>query len=194
MATPPPSSPAPSSSGRPGTGWWVGAVASALILAVGGYLLGHSTGVSSTEDEYAKGEPKYEQIYNAGAAAGTNVGESAGEKEGEAAGEKTGREAGIARGEQVGFERGEAQGKQEGLTQGQAEGREAGATTALGFTTWNTGAPYVVRVTQGKTANVPFSVSTRTQMQPGTAYELCQGSATQVCSKPVSTGSSSSGE
>lgn len=194
MATPPPSSPTPSSSGRPATVWWAGAVASALVLAVAGYALGHSTGTSSAEDEYAKGQPKYEEIYNAGAAAGTNVGESAGEKEGEAAGRKAGREAGIARGEQVGLERGEAKGKQEGLTEGQAEGREAGATTALAFTSWNTGAPYIVRVTQGKTANVPFQVATRTQMEPGTAYELCQGSASQVCSKPVSTGSPTSGE
>lgn len=181
--TPPPSSPSPASSGRPGTGWWVGAVAAALVLAVGGYLLGHSTGVSSTEDEFAEGQPKYEEIYNAGAAAGTNVGESAGEK--------TGKAEGVAAGQKAGFEKGEAQGKKEGeaagLEQGQAEGREAGASAALSFSSWNTGAPYIVRVQNSDTENVPYSISTRTQMVAGKAYALCSGSATEVCVKTDST-------
>lgn len=193
MATPPPSTPSPSStpSGRPGTWWWVGAVAAALVLAVAGYALGNSRGVSSTEDEYAEGQPKYEEIFNAGATAGTTVGEAAGEK----SGEKTGRAEGVAAGQKAGFEKGEEageeKGKQEGLEQGQAEGREAGATAALGFSSWQTGVPYIVRVEQSQTADVPYTISTRTLMEEGKAYALCTGSTTQVC---VKTESAASGE
>ncbi len=187
MATPPPSSPTPSSSGKPATAWWVGAVAIALLIGVGGYLLGHSTGVSSTEDEYAEGTAKYEEIYNAGAAAGTQVGQSAGEKQGKA--------QGVAAGEKAGFERGEEQGKKEGeaagLEQGQAEGRQAGAEAALSFTSWNTGSPYIIRVQESSTADVPYSISTRTQMVAGKAYALCTGSATEVCVKTDTTAASS---
>lgn len=193
MATPPPPSssspsPAPAPSGRPATAWWVGAVAVALLLAVAGYALGHSTGVSSTEDEYAEGEPKYEEIFNAGASAGTEVGESAGKKQGVAAGEK----AGFERGEEEGKQEGEKAGEAAGLEQGQAEGRKSGASAALAFSTWNTGAPYIVRVQESDTADVPYSVSTRTQMDPGKAYALCTGSATDVCVKTEA--STASGE
>lgn len=185
MATPPPSTPSPSSppSGKPGTWWWVGAVAAALLLAVAGYALGHSRGVSSTEDEYAEGQPKYEEIYNAGAAAGSNVGKAAGERQGE----KTGRAEGVAAGQKAGFEKGqeagEQAGKREGLEQGQAEGREAGAAAALGFSSWQTGVPYIIRVEPSQTADVPTTISTRTLMQEGKAYALCAGSTTQVCVK-----------
>lgn len=182
MATPPPPSspspaPTPSSSGKPSTGWWAGAVAVALVLMVGGYLFGHSQGVSSTEDEYAQGQPKYEEIFNAGAQAGTNVGETAGKQQGQ----KEGLAQGVSAGKKVGFENGEAAGKQAGLAQGQAEGREAGATAALGFSTWDTGQPYIIRVEESDTQNVPYTVSTRTQMVPGKAYALCSGSTTEVC-------------
>jgi hypothetical protein len=189
MATSPPSTPSPSSSssGRPGTWWWVGAVAAALVLAVAGYALGNSRGVSSTEDEYAEGQPKYEEIYNAGATAGTTVGEAAGQQKGE----KTGRVEGVAAGEKAGFEKGEEAGKQEGLEEGQAEGRESGATAALGFSSWQTGVPYIVRVQQSQTADVPYTISTRTLMEEGEAYALCSGSTTQVC---VKTESAPSGE
>lgn len=191
MSTPPPSTPSPSSSGRPGTAWWIGAVAAALVLAVAGYALGNSRGASSTEDEYAEGQPKYEEIYNAGATAGSTVGEAAGQQEGE----KTGRAEGVAAGQKVGFEKGEQageqQGKQEGLAQGQAEGREAGAAAALGFSSWQTGVPYIVRVEQSQTADVPYTISTRTLMAEGKAYALCTGSTTQVC---VKTESAPSGE
>lgn len=185
MATPPPSTPSPSSpsSGRPGTWWWVGAVAAALVLAVAGYALGHSRGVSSTEDEYAEGQPKYEEIYQAGAAAGTNVGEAAGQQQGQ----KEGRAQGVSAGKKVGFEEGEEQGKKEGeaagLEQGQAEGRQAGSQAALGFSSWQTGVPYIVRVEPGQTADVAYSISTRTLMEEGKAYALCAGSTTQVCVK-----------
>lgn len=192
MSTPPPPTPSSSSSsGRPGTGWWVGAVAAVLVLAVAGYALGHSRGVSSTEDEYAEGQPKYEEIYNAGAAAGTTVGQAAGEQQGE----KTGRAAGVAAGEKAGFERGEQAGKQAGekagLAEGQAEGRQAGAQAALGFSSWQTGVPYIVRAGTSQTADVPYTISTRTLMEVGKAYALCTGSTTQVC---VKTETAASGE
>lgn len=188
MATPPPSTPSPSSSssGKPGTGWWIGAVAAALVLAVGGYVLGHSTGVSSTEDEYAEGQPKYEEIYNAGAAAGTNVGEAAGQKQGRAQGVAAGQKAGFEQGEEAGKKAGEAA----GLEQGQAEGRQAGSQAALGFSSWQTGVPYIVRVEESQTADVAYTISTRTLLEEGKAYALCTGSTTQVCVK-ADTGESS---
>ncbi|MBJ7329069.1 MAG: hypothetical protein JHC95_04170 [Solirubrobacteraceae bacterium] len=173
MSTPPPSNPAPSPSAKPTPVWWIGAVVVALVLAVGGYAIGKSAGESSVKDEYAEGQPKYIAIYNRGAATGQTAGETAGE----AAGEKSG----VAQGEKAGFERGEARGKAAGLAAGQAQGREAGATEALGFSTWDTGAPYIVRVSESDTPQVPYVISHRTAFEPGKAYALCDGSTSNVC-------------
>lgn len=168
--------PDPPKSGGPGPGWWVGAIVVALLLGAGGYLLGQSNGESSEKDKYAAGQPAYQQIYDQGFAAGQGKGQAQGQQQGAAEGKK------------AGFEEGQASGK--------AEGTAAGADQALGgFNSWEPGAPYIVRVQQGPSKEVPWTITTRTQMQEGTAYALCQDAPTSVCTKVESSsgGTSSDG-
>jgi hypothetical protein len=161
-------------SGRsPGAGWWIGAVLVAAVLGVGGYLLGHSAGENAERDNFVAGASGYEAIYQQGVAAGT------------AQGTQRGQAQGAAAGKQVGFEEGEqtgsAQGEQAGLEQGERQGMVAGASAALGgFSAWEPGTPYVVKVQAGTTA-VPYEIDSRTQLQPNTEYALCQDDPTQVC-------------
>jgi hypothetical protein len=49
-----------------------------------------------------------------------------------------------------------------------------------GFSTWEPGAPYIVKVRTG-TDPVPYEISSRTQLEPDTEYALCQDDQTQVC-------------
>ena len=159
----------------PGPGWWVGAIVIALLLGAGGYLLGQSNGENSEKDKYAAGQPAYQQIYDQGYAAGQGKGQAQGQEQGAAAGKK------------AGFEEGQASGK--------AEGTAAGADQALGgFNSWEPGAPYIVRVQQGPSKEVPWTISTRTQMVQGTAYALCADAPESVCTKTESSsGGTSSG-
>jgi hypothetical protein len=152
---------APPPSRQPGTGWWIGAALVAAVLGVGGYLVGHNIGQSNERDDFDAGAPGYNDIYQQGFAAG------------KANGTQQGQAQGAAQGEQAGLE----QGKQQGVEQGMS----AGATHALGgFTTWEPGAPYVVKVKAGS-SSVPNQISSRTQMQPETDYALCRDDPSQVC-------------
>lgn len=165
---------APPPSRQPGPGWWIGAVVVAAVLGVGGYLVGHNVGQSNERDNFDAGAPGYNDIYQQGFAAGKAQGTQQGQAQGQA--------QGAAQGEQAGLE----QGKQQGQQQGVAEGTSAGAAQALGgFTTWQPGTPYVVKVSAGSDS-VPYQISSRTQMQPDTDYALCRDAPTQVCTVPES--------
>ena len=164
---------APPTGGRPAAGWWVGAALVAAVLGVGGYLVGHNVGQSNERDNFDAGAPGYNVIYQQGFAAGKGEGTQQGQAQGAAKGEQTG----LEQGEQTGLEQGKQQGQQEGFK----EGTSAGATQALGgFTTWDPGAPYVVKVKAGS-GSVPYQISSRTQMQPDTDYALCHDDPSQVC-------------
>jgi hypothetical protein len=150
---------------QPGAGWWIGAVLMAAMLGVGGYLVGHNVGQSNERDNFDAGAPGYNVIYQQGFAAGKDQGTQQGQAQG------------AANGEQAGLE----QGKQQGQQQGVEQGTSAGASQALGgFTTWEPGAPYVVKVEAGSDS-VPYEISSRTQMESGTDYALCQDDPSQVC-------------
>jgi hypothetical protein len=164
--------PPPPPGRQPGAGWWIGAILVATVLGVGGYLVGHNVGQSNERDNFDAGAPGYNDIYQQGFAAGKDEGTQQGQAQG------------AAKGEQTGLEQGKAQGVQQGVQQGTT----AGATQALGgFTTWETGAPYVVKVKAGSDA-VPYQISSRTQMQPDTDYALCQDDPSQVCTVAEASG------
>jgi len=161
---------------QPGAGWWIGAVLVAVVLGVGGYLVGHNVGQSNERDNFDAGAPGYNDIYQQGFAAGKDQGTQQGQAQGQA--------QGAAQGEQAGLEQGKQQGEQQGVEQGTS----VGATQALGgFTTWEPGAPYVVKVKAGSDS-VPYEISSRTQMQPDTDYALCQDEPSQVCTVAEASG------
>lgn len=161
------------------------AVAVLAIAGVGGYLIGHNKGESSGDSagyaeglaagkkqvqaNYEEGKPGYEKIFAAG----------------QAAGEKTGKE----QGKRVGFEEGERQ----GVSTGQSEGVRQGAAAVLGgFDSWTDGAYYVITMEAG--SDVPYTISSRTQVQPATSYHLCSsGGSQQLCQSPLSGGGDGSG-
>jgi len=162
------------------------AVAVLVVAGIGGYLVGHSSGDDSGQKsgydkgvdaglaqgrgEYEKGKPGYEQIYEKGKADGVQEGRAQGVQQGESEGERTGEQ----QGERTGFE----SGQQVGVTTGEREGVRQGAATVLGgFSTWADGAFYIVTVGASSTAGVPYTVTSRTQLQPATSYRLCDDGA-----------------
>jgi len=167
---------APPPSRQPSAGWWIGAALVAAVLGVGGYLVGHNVGQSNERDNFDAGAPGYNDIYQQGFAAG------------KAKGTQQGQAQGAAQGEQAGLEQGKQQGVEQGKQQGVEQGTSAGATQALGgFTTWEPGAPYVVKVKAGSNS-VPYQISSRTQMQPDTDYALCHDDPSQVCTVKEASG------
>lgn len=167
---------APPPSRQPTAGWWIGAALVAAVLGVGGYLVGHNVGQSNERDNFDAGAPGYNDIYQQGFAAG------------KAKGTQQGQAQGAAQGEQAGLEQGKQQGVEQGKQQGVEQGTSAGATQALGgFTTWEPGAPYVVKVKAGSNS-VPYQISSRTQMQPDTDYALCHDDPSQVCTVKEASG------
>ncbi|HEV7774067.1 MAG TPA: hypothetical protein VGO48_12360 [Conexibacter sp.] len=171
------------------------AIAVLVIAGVGGYLIGHNKGESSGDSKgyaegvtagkqqvlanYQPGKPGYQDIYNAGAHHGKAKGEQQGQAQGEAQGKK------------VGFE----QGQKQGVTTGEDEGVKQGAAAVLGgFNTWNEGAYYVITMEAGTSDGVAYTIDTRTQLQSGTNYRICQsGGATQLCESPVTAAAASTG-
>jgi len=167
------------------------ALAGLVIAGVGGYLIGHNKGENSGDSKgyaagvaagkqqvqanYEPGKPGYQTIYDAGAQAGHAKGEKAGQQQGK----------------QVGFE----QGHKQGVTTGQDEGVKQGAAAVLGgFNTWTEGAYYVITMAAGTTDGVAYTIDTRTQLQSGTNYRICQqGGATQLCESPVTADAASTG-
>ena len=141
------------------------------MLGVGGYLVGHNVGQSNERDNFDAGAPGYNDIYQQGFAAG----KAQGTQQGQAQGAAKGEQAGLEQGKQTGRRAGQAAGR------GLEQGTSAGATQALGgFTTWEPGAPYVIKVKAGSDS-VPYQISSRTQMQPDTDYALCHDDPSQVC-------------
>lgn len=137
------------------------AVAAVLIVAA---FFG---GKAVEKKNYEEGKDGYNEIYNAGAASGT------------AAGTKAGKEQGQKEGQQQGEAEGTEKGKQEGVAEGTADG----ANQALGnFSSWNTSTPYVILMGTGS-GDVPYSISSRTLMQPDTFYKIC-ASGQGVCTEP----------
>jgi len=165
-----------------------------VVLAaagIGGYLIGHNKGESSGDSkgyasgvaagkaqvtaEYQPGKPGYETIYAAGKQAGFSKGNAQGQ----------------AQGKKVGFQ----QGQKQGITTGDSEGVRQGAAAVLGgFDTWDEGSYYVITMEAGTSDDVAYTIDTRTQLQPGTSYRVCQsGGATQLCESPVASSASAGG-
>jgi hypothetical protein len=182
------------------------AVAVLVIAGLGGYLIGHSSGDDAGEKSgeasgqqagfqrgleqgrtegaapYQRGQSGYKQIFDAGKAEGEQIGLRRGTAQGERAGQ--------AQGERVGFQQGERQ----GVTTGQAEGVRQGAAAVLGgFETWTDGAFYIVTVGASSTAGVPYTITSRTQLQSGTDYKLCNDGGSQVCQSPTASDASAGG-
>ncbi len=169
------------------------ALAVLVIAGVGGYLIGHNKGESSGDSKgyaagvaagkqqalanYQPGQPGYKAIYARGQAAGNAQGQQTGE----------------VQGKKVGFE----QGQRQGVTTGDSEGVRQGAAAVLGgFDSWTDGSYYIVTMATGTETGVPYTISSRTQIQPGTNYRVCQsneGNATQLCESPVAASASTGG-
>lgn len=140
-----------------------------IALIVGAFFLGKSL----EKQNYDPGEDGYNKIY------------AAGQQSGNAAGTATGKEEGVAEGTESGKKSGIKEGKEQGETQGQADG----ASAALGgFSDWSTGTPYVVEFTRGPNAQVPFAIDSRTLMQVGTSYKICD-SGKGICTTSASSSS-----
>jgi hypothetical protein len=154
------------------------------IMAVVGVILivaAVFVGKALEKKNYDPGADGYTAIFNAGAKAGHSVGEASGQKAGQEAGQKQGEQEGLAKGTEQGKEA------------GKAEGTADGAAAALGnFGSWETGAPYVVSVTQGPSSDVPYVVESRTLMQPDTFYKIC-ASGQGVCTEADNNATSGAG-
>ncbi|MBJ7459127.1 MAG: hypothetical protein JHD02_08070, partial [Thermoleophilaceae bacterium] len=145
------------------------AVAAVLIVAA---FFG---GKAIEKKNYDPGKDGYNEIYAEGAKAGTTAGTAAGTKAGEASGEESGKKEGKSEGI--------AEGTEQGKAQGEAEGEAEGASQALGgLGSWSTTAPYVVQMEDGPNSSVPYTVSSRTAMQPGIFYKICS-SGQGVCTE-----------
>ncbi|MFL5816509.1 MAG: hypothetical protein ACJ76L_02805 [Conexibacter sp.] len=167
------------------------ALAVLVVAGIGGYLIGHDKGESSGNSKgyaegvaagkqqvlanYQPGKPGYQEIYDAGAQAGKAKGE----------------QQGHAQGKKVGFD----QGHKQGVTTGQDQGVKQGAAAVLGgFNSWTEGAFYVITMQAGTSDGIPYTIDTRTQLQSGTNYRICQqGGATQLCESPATADASSTG-
>ncbi len=177
------------------------AVAVLAIAGVGGYLIGHSEGEKSGDtkgydDGLAAGKSEVEADYARGAAgyraifvAGKKVGYAAGVRRGKRVGTIRGERAGEKQGEKVGFQEGERQ----GISTGETVGVRQGAAAVLGgFDSWTDGAYYVI--TMSGSNQVPYVISSRTQLQPATDYRLCNsGGAQTLCQSPVGSSVSTGG-
>jgi hypothetical protein len=177
------------------------AVAVLVIAGLGGYLIGHSSGEDSGKSSgesagqqagfqeglekgrtegaapYQRGQDGYKQIFDAGKAEGEQIGLKRGTAQGQREGE--------AQGERVGFEQGERQ----GVSTGQTEGVRQGAAAVLGGFDWSEGTYYIVDLAASGTAGVPFTISNRTQLQPGSSYTLCADGG--VCTSAAGSGGGS---
>jgi len=149
--------------------FWTVAVVVAVVLGVGGYLLGHSNGKSDYDPGTAGYKHIYDAGYDAGQAAGNATGTAAGQKAGEAAGQKAGQQAGL----------------EQGKKQGQAQGTQQGASAALGgFGSWQTGSFYVVQLGQGPQSEVPYVITSRVLMDPDFDYAVCANDPSSLCTFP----------
>ncbi|MFM8560556.1 MAG: hypothetical protein ACKOB9_00450 [Solirubrobacterales bacterium] len=154
--------------GRPGGGWLVAAAIVAVLFLVGGLVIGTVV----ERNKYEAGKPAYDEIYN--------TGYQAGQGEGSLEGEKAGRKEGRKAGKEVGFQKGRTEGQKEGEIKGTADG----ASAALGgLSGWDPDANYIVKVSDGPSAEVPFVISRRTEMVRGASYALCRQDPSQVCER-----------
>lgn len=145
-----------------------------VALIIGSFFLGKSL----EKKNYEPGKDGYTAIYDAGA------------KSGQAAGQKSGEASGQAQGEKEGV----AKGTEAGRQQGKAEGTADGAAAALGnLTNWSTSSPYIVTMVQGPSTAVPYAVDSRTQMQTGLYYKICD-SGKGICTSEVTEGSAQAGD
>ncbi|MBJ7354057.1 MAG: hypothetical protein JHC98_04465 [Thermoleophilaceae bacterium] len=158
----------------------------AILSVVGAILIvaAFFGGKALEKKNYEPGKDGYNEIYAEGAKRGNAAGEAAGTASGQKEGEKAGKEAGKSEGIAEGTEKGKAE--------GQAEGEAEGASQALGgLSSWSTTAPYVVQMENGPSSDVPYTVSSRTPMQPGIFYKICS-SGQGVCTEADNNSSSSS--
>jgi hypothetical protein len=125
----------------------------AAVLIVVAFFAGKAV----EKKNYDPGKDGYNEIYAQGQKAGTAAGTAAGQKAGEAQGTKSGEKSGTEK------------------------GMSDGADLALGGNSqWSTTTPYVVTMQDGPNSSVPFAVDSRTEMQQGTLYKVCN-SGKGVC-------------
>lgn len=125
----------------------LGVLAVVALLLIGGAFIG---GKALEAQNYKPGKSGWTEIYDAGARSGKASGQRAGEQAGEA--------SGIEKGKQ----------------QAAGEATAAGASSALGgFSNWQSTAPYAVTMAEGTKEEVPWVIESRTQMQPGVMYKIC---------------------
>ena len=152
--------------GRPSGGWWAAAAIVAIAFLVGGLLIGTIV----ERNKYEAGKPAYDAIYNDGYAAGQGEGSYQGQKAGRREGRKVGRE--------IGYQKGQAEGQKAGEIKGTADG----ASAALGgLSGWDPQSNYIVKVSDGPSAEVPFVITRRSEMVRGSSYSLCFNDPQQVC-------------
>ena len=152
--------------GGPGASWWIALAVIGIAALVGGYFIG----ATIEKNKYEPGKPAYDSIFNAGYAAGRG--------EGDYAGRKQGRKAGKA----IGYQQGKSAGQQAGEIKGTADG----ASAALGgLTGWDPDSNYIVKVAPGPSSQVPFVISRRSEMNRDSAYWLCVGNPSRVCTGRV---------
>jgi hypothetical protein len=163
------------------------AVVAAVVAAVAGYVVGRSAadapgagergfdrGRAAGLREYAPGSPRYDAINQRGYKAGRAAGLRAGVRQGEREGPEQGRRATLDSGDAQGFE----------LT-GDPGAIEAGANSALGgFSAWQTGPFYLVRMEDGADG-VPYRIQARRLLVADQRYALCAESPTDLCTEPV---------
>jgi hypothetical protein len=155
----------------------IGVIVGALVLIIGAFFFGQS----QEKAKYEAGQPAYNEIYKKGAESGAVAGNEQGQKQG--------KKEGVAEG----TEQGKKEGLDQGVEQGVAKGEAQGADAALGgLSGWNTNTPYVVTFTTNDNPNVPVSIDSRTLMQAGTNYKICD-SGKGVCQSSATASTSSDG-
>jgi len=163
------------------------AVVAAVVAGVTGYLIGRSAadapgagergferGQATALRQFAPGRPRYDAIYQRGYRSGRTAGLRAGVRQGEREGPEQGRQANLDSGDAQGFE-----------LEGETADIQAGADSALGgFSAWQTGPFYLVRMESGADG-VPYRIQARRLLVADQRYALCAESPTDVCTEPV---------
>lgn len=162
------------------------AVLGVAVVAVAFYFIGRTTanaagaerrgyerGLATANRELRAGNPRYDRIYNSGFRAGHAAGRAAGLRAGKAEGAEKGEKLGLEKGEKIGT-----------LT-GDQEGIRSGAAAALGgFTDWESGVYYIVKLAPGE-QDVSFRIDARKRMDTNKRYAICADNDADICTEQI---------